>query len=80
MTQYEALHTQSLRITSDPNVAQETKTYVITTINPKLNRAHGIIVDYCTYATTGQAPSPDQITAALTEVIALFNSKHKEVK
>jgi len=68
LTQYEMLYSQSIAITSDVTVSHDARKYVITVINPKLNKAKGLIIRYCQSATGDSS----QVTAALAEVVNLF--------
>jgi hypothetical protein len=73
LTQYEALYAKSLAITSDPETSETTKKYVITKINPQLNKVKPMILQYC----EGTLASKDQIVVILGNVITLFTGVPK---
>jgi hypothetical protein len=72
MSQYEALHKQSVSLTADVSVKNEDKMFIATKINPKLNKLKPLIVSYCEAAVRGTKPSDDDIIAAISGIVNLF--------
>lgn len=72
MSQYEALYNQSIRLTSDVNVTNKDKLFIVTKINPKLNKLKPLIVAYCEAAVRGTKPSSDEIVSAISMICTLF--------
>lgn len=69
ITQYEAFHTQSLRIMADEKVSIDTKRLVAERINPKINALKPLITDYCRMAIRGGTPTQEQINTLITDII-----------
>jgi len=72
MSQYEALYKQSVSLTADVSVKNKDKMFIVTKINPKLNKLKPLIVTYCEAAVRGTKPSEDEIIAAISNIVTLF--------
>lgn len=72
ITQYEAMHAESLRLLASEQVSTERKKYIATVINPRLNQLKPVISDYCRMAIKGGTPNAAAITAILSDISALF--------
>lgn len=72
ITQYEAMHAESLRLLASEQVSTERKKYIATVINPRLNRLKPVISDYCRMAIKGGTPDSAAITAIISDISALF--------
>ena len=72
MSQYEALYKQSVSLTADVSVKNKDKIFIVTKINPKLNKLKPLIVTYCEAAVRGTKPSDDEIIAAISNIVTLF--------
>lgn len=72
MTQHFQLQQQSQAILADAAAPAGIKKIVAEEINPKINKLHGLIVDYCTIVVAGGAPSTAIITQTIADIMALF--------
>ena len=77
MKEHKNLDDKSKSILADKAVDDQTKVFVATQINPKLNALFPLIRDYCSSAFEGGTPSSQDIEAAIANLTALFTKERK---